>query len=131
MKNIFIFSALISLTFFFSCSSSIQPLENDFVPAVQEPALPGTVGFLIETENDIHEQDVLVVDNSSENAVSYHWDFGNGDSSTDAQPTYTYSMHGSYAVKLTITDAFGDTYQASQEITVLCIFGGGLYENHN
>ncbi|MFT3700952.1 MAG: PKD domain-containing protein [Agriterribacter sp.] len=39
------------------------------------------------------------------NAVQYQWDFGDGHTSTDANPgLYTYAQPGRYDVKLTITD---------------------------
>jgi len=36
--------------------------------------------------------------------VSYLWDFGNGDSSTEMNPVYTYSQLGQYNASLTVTD---------------------------
>jgi len=50
--------------------------------------------------------------------VSYAWDFGNGDSSTDANPTYTFTAPGSYTVRLTVTDNEGLTGEATVTITV-------------
>jgi len=51
--------------------------------------------------------------------VSYLWTFGDGGSSTEANPSYTYAAAGSYSVSLTVTDNDGaegsDT--ASAEIT--------------
>ncbi len=38
--------------------------------------------------------------NRSENAVAYEWHFGNGDSSSAAQPLYTYTNSGTYQVML-------------------------------
>lgn len=42
--------------------------------------------------------------NSSTNATSYLWDFGNGQTSTQQAPTHTYSANGSYTVTLTATN---------------------------
>ena len=44
---------------------------------------------------------------SSSNAVSWLWDFDDGNSSAGKDPGYTYSTGGTYNVCLTITDAFG------------------------
>ncbi|RYZ50709.1 MAG: PKD domain-containing protein, partial [Chitinophagaceae bacterium] len=41
--------------------------------------------------------------------ASYLWDLGNGVTSTDAQPTYTYTQQGRYTVSLTITTVSGCT----------------------
>ncbi len=38
--------------------------------------------------------------NHSKNADSYYWDFGDGESSTEANPTHTYSASGCYTVFL-------------------------------
>ncbi|WP_317127697.1 PKD domain-containing protein [Marinoscillum furvescens] len=42
--------------------------------------------------------------NSSRNATSYTWDFGDGNTSTDENPVHTYSADGVYSVTLTATD---------------------------
>jgi PKD repeat protein len=42
---------------------------------------------------------------SSENATSWNWDFGDGMNSTDQNPTHTYSTAGMYTVNLTVSDA--------------------------
>ena len=45
--------------------------------------------------------------NTSTNAVSYTWDFGDGTSSTDISPTHTYLNAGTYNVKLIATSIYG------------------------
>ncbi|MFC1943592.1 DUF4349 domain-containing protein [Chloroflexota bacterium] len=40
---------------------------------------------------------------------SYEWDFGDGDISTDENPTHAYKTDGSYTVSLTVTDDRGNT----------------------
>ncbi|MFT5168231.1 MAG: gliding motility-associated-like protein, partial [Saprospiraceae bacterium] len=44
---------------------------------------------------------ILTIINSSINAQSYSWDFGNGDTSTDTNPTTTYNLGGDYMIQLT------------------------------
>ncbi|RYE20155.1 MAG: PKD domain-containing protein [Sphingobacteriales bacterium] len=39
--------------------------------------------------------------------LSYHWDFGDGQTSLAATPTHIYAAVGTYSVKLRITDIFG------------------------
>ena len=39
--------------------------------------------------------------------VSYFWDFGNGDSSTETNPVYIYNQLGQYQTSLTVTDDMG------------------------
>jgi PKD repeat protein len=42
--------------------------------------------------------------NNSTNASSYSWDFGDGNTSTSANPSYTYSTGGDFTVVLTATN---------------------------
>jgi len=51
-------------------------------------------------------------------ALSYAWDFGDGNTSTDASPTHTYTAAGSFSVSLTITDQRSTTHTVSQTVTV-------------
>jgi PKD repeat protein len=50
-------------------------------------------------------QNSFVVDftNTSVNAVSYFWDFDDGETSTDENPTHVYGQDGTYEVSLTAT----------------------------
>lgn len=64
----------------------------------------------------------LVVDfiDTSFNAVSYYWDFGNGDTSVLASPpSMTYDTGGVYTISLVITDISGCTDTALYEIFVI------------
>ena len=46
------------------------------------------------------------------------WDFGDGSSSTEANPTHSYASSGSYNVSLTATDATGLSNTISKTVTV-------------
>ncbi|MFZ4719297.1 MAG: PKD domain-containing protein [Ilumatobacteraceae bacterium] len=50
--------------------------------------------------------------------VSYAWSFGDGGTSTDANPAYVYSTPGTYTARLTITDDRGDTATADVVVNV-------------
>lgn len=50
--------------------------------------------------------------------VSYSWDFGDGTSSTAANPTHSYSATGQYSVTLTVTDNGGATASATALVTI-------------
>ncbi len=64
-------------------------------------------------------QDCLDVDfvNSSDNADSYLWDFGDGVASTQQNPSYSYAEEGTYTVTLTVENLSG-TDSFTQDITV-------------
>jgi len=42
-----------------------------------------------------------------EGAVSYKWDFGDGNTSDEINPTYVYQENGTYNCSLTVTDSIG------------------------
>lgn len=50
--------------------------------------------------------------------VSYHWDFGNKQTSDEQNPTYIYSSAGGYTAKLTVTDDNGATDTDEVQIDV-------------
>ena len=56
--------------------------------------------------------------NASLNADSYAWDFGDGNTSTDQNPTHTYAAGGTYTVSLTATNTVGDN-TSSKDVTVM------------
>lgn len=58
-------------------------------------------------------------------ADSYSWDFGDGNTSTDASPTHTYAEGGTYTVALTVNNA-GGSDTASEDITVEAPFAQSL-----
>jgi subtilisin-like proprotein convertase family protein len=54
----------------------------------------------------------------NDDIVSHSWDFGDGMTSVEASPTYTFPETGSYDVTLTTTDAEGLSGSVTQTITV-------------
>ncbi|WP_250556511.1 PKD domain-containing protein [Pseudonocardia lacus] len=57
-------------------------------------------------------------DTSAENPTSWAWDFGDGATSTDENPSHTYAAPGQYAVTLRATNAAGTSPPATQNVTV-------------
>lgn len=53
-----------------------------------------------------------------EDALSFVWDFGDGEQSETADPTHTYEEPGGYTATLTVTDSRGEVSTDSVEIAV-------------
>ena len=69
------------------------------------------VAFTYHITNEGYELDYLVgstiqFTNTSAISGSCTWDFGDGETSTDVNPTHTYSLPGQYEVKLTVGDDY-------------------------
>jgi PKD repeat protein len=56
--------------------------------------------------------------NFSQNATSYVWDFGDGETSTEKDPVHVYAASGDYTVKLTATNDANVSADYSQAITI-------------
>ena len=62
----------------------------------------------------------VAVVTSGDVITSYHWDFGDGSTSTAINPTYTYTTQGTYTIRLVVTTATGcsDTLIIPQAVKV-------------
>lgn len=67
------------------------------------PAASTVADFNFTATNSSKAPCVVTFTNSSLNATAYHWDFGNGKTSTEANPTMQYDSAGFYTVTLTCT----------------------------
>lgn len=52
------------------------------------------------------------------NIASYSWDFGDGSTGTGVIATHSYSIPGTYTVKLTTTDNSGSTASSTSQVTI-------------
>jgi hypothetical protein len=64
----------------------------------------------------------IELENTSEGASGYFWTFGNGDTSDEMDPDYTYQESGVYSISLTTFSTDGNcSDQATVEIDVLLV----------
>ena len=61
---------------------------------------------------------VATFNNTSENAVSYIWVFGDGNKSTEENPVHTFAEEGTYDVELFATNSSNQTKTAKRSVTV-------------
>lgn len=83
-----LFSLLIALVFLFGCSN-----EDSITPDVR-------ACFDYSPSDELKIGDEITFTNCSENATTYAWDFGDGDISTEKNPTHVYESGGEYTVKM-------------------------------
>jgi PKD repeat protein len=73
-----------------------------------------TASFTYKTEAPLK----VVLTNTSTNATSYEWDFGDGTSSTEKNPTHRYSAVGSYIITLVAKNSAGSSNQYRETIKI-------------
>ena len=66
-----------------------------------------TANFTSSSNNSCNVPATVSFTNTSSGAVSYQWNFGNGQTSTQQNPNYTYTSAGSYTVTLIATNSNG------------------------
>jgi PKD repeat protein len=87
-----------------------------YAPAVLEPGAHFTASPLAGTP----PLQVTFTDRSTDNPTSWSWDFGDGATSTQQNPTHEYTAVGRYSVSLTaVTDLGTDTETKERCIAVL------------
>lgn len=91
--------------------TALDPVTAAYIPGFNMAYTDGAVQFY----------------NQSVGAVGYAWDFGDGNTSTMADPSHIYTQAGEYDVTLVATsNDCSDTY--SQKVTVLEEVTSGLYD---
>jgi PKD repeat protein len=77
---------------------------------------PDVVSFRVDFDYTVEDFVVTFV-NKSQDATSYSWDFGDGNTSTEENPVHTYAAEGSYEVVLTGTSG-SESKTATKTITI-------------
>lgn len=84
-------------------------VQNDFI-TVSTTAIAGF--------SSVTNAAVVTFTNTSSNATSYSWSFGDGNNSTEANPVHTYATDGTYTVVLSATNACG-TVTTTQTVSIV------------
>lgn len=80
-------------------------------------AVPPSAGFAV-TQSETNYLE-YTFNNSSVNAVTYEWDFGDGNTSTDESPTHVYSTAAEYVVTLNAINDSNLSTELSKTINIL------------
>ena len=92
---------------------------EDYHPGGTPPP-PPTDGSLVAdfSKAAVDGDTYAFTDASIGSVVARSWDFGDGGSSTNRNPTHDYAAEGTYTVTLTVTDSLGQTSSRSRNVTV-------------
>jgi hypothetical protein len=98
--------------------------EEGYITVTNGPA-PLKAEFAGDYQSGIIPHEARFNDLSTGNIVSWLWDFGDGETSTELTPLHTYESAGNYTVKLTVTDSNGNISTETKENFVIA----GIYDN--
>ncbi|WP_052436188.1 ThuA domain-containing protein [Georgenia sp. SUBG003] len=74
------------------------------------------------TATSLHDRPLTVAFTGERSGgVSYAWDFGDGSTSSEANPRHTYAKVGTYTATLTVTYADGETATTTTEVKIACV----------
>lgn len=102
----------VSLTAVYSSSCQGTETKTAYITVNEIPAVAFTADQTAGCETPFPVQ---FTNNSLGSGLTYVWNFGNGDSSTDENPDYVYDMNGIYDVSLTATNSSGCSISVTED----------------
>lgn len=91
-------------------STTVYTTTAAFVATTTSGTMPHTVGF---------------TDQSTNNPTSWSWDFGDGGTSSQQNPSYTYSTAGCYTVNLEVINQYGSNTETKTNYISVKVIGDG------
>ena len=105
-----------SVAIFFTNGDVEARLDDFTIDVGAEGAVPPSVGFSA-TQSETNYLEYAFT-NASTGAISYEWDFGDGNTSTEESPTHVYAVHDIYTVTLTATNDNNLSAELSRTIDI-------------
>tara|TARA_B110000858_G_C17797627_1_gene473362 strand:- start:402 stop:2060 length:1659 start_codon:yes stop_codon:yes gene_type:complete len=101
--------------YFFNDGSAETRIDDVSIDLGTGP-VPALASFSF--EEDASNYMTIDFTNASVNADSYSWDFGDGSTSMDMNPSHTYALDSTYTVTLTASNVDGGTDMVSHDVTI-------------
>lgn len=105
MKNHLTYFLLVFLLIMTSCGNDDEPVNKPITTFEQDR-------FFIESGESV------TFTNTSQNSISYAWDFGDNTSSSAENPTHEYQELGEFIIRLTATSSTGERIATISTIVV-------------
>jgi len=105
LKLSWVLIALLAITVISSCKKDDEDPKKEVIAGFT---------YTIDAENSL----MVAFTSTSQNATSLSWEFGDGTTSTETNPTHTYTAAGVFKVKLTATGE-GGSDNVSQDVTIV------------
>ncbi|MEL6562179.1 MAG: PKD domain-containing protein, partial [Bacteroidota bacterium] len=112
-------SAMLSFLIVFGTVSVFMTSCNEDLPEIGSipDETPPTAGFSYAASS---ESNLMInFSNLSSSATTYEWDFGDGNTSNEKEPSNEYADFGTYTVTLTSSDNLGVTSTVTDEVFVV------------
>ncbi len=112
MKNIYyIYPILFLGLLLFACSEEDIPGEGEIADLT-----PPSAGFSFSESEDDHL--TYLFSNESISSTDFSWDFGDGSTSSEANPSHTFPEEGTYTITLNSSDKLNASDETSRELTI-------------
>lgn len=113
-------------TYIVSLTASNGETTNTYKQSISVSYKQPTASFTYKTKAPL----TVVLANTSTNATNFEWDFGDGTTSTEKNPTHRYGAVGSYIITLVAQNPTGSQqYRNSVEISKPRVFVKGIRYN--